>query len=141
MKSNKVAVVLIAGTLAGFVVVLIWGMGIASAEDLSTWRYGSPGDVRRYGNQIMQESDYIVQGHNRNGYPVYVRNEAKAEYMDMMFRAGSPELYRHTQPQAPQTNINIYFHNSGETPQHIVAPQRQEAVSYRKPNYPAALVP
>jgi hypothetical protein len=117
-------------------------MGIASAEDLSTWRYGSPGDVRRYGNQIMQEPDYHVQGYDGHRQPVYVRNEAKAAYMDMMFRAGSPELYRQTQPQAPQTNINIYIHNSRETPQHIIAPQQEgEVISGRKPDYPAALVP
>ena len=115
-------------------IMLIWGVAISTADDLSTWRYGSPGDVRRYGNQLMQE-----RGHN-NGHQSYGRNGAKAAYMDMMFRAGSPELYRYTQPQAPQTKI--YMNNSGESSQYTIPPpQKRRPVTTWKPNYPKALVP
>jgi hypothetical protein len=129
MKTGKSLTILTAG-----VIMIFWSAAISLADDLSTWRYGSPGDVRRYGNQLMQE-----RGHH-NGRQACGRNGAKAAYMDMMFRAGSPELYRYTQPQAPQTKV--YMNNSGESPQYIIPPPvKRRAVTAWKPNYPKALVP
>ena len=133
MRTSKNLTILTAGMLT-----LIWGAAISLADDLSTWRYGSPGDVRRYGNRLMQDTNYNRQ--HRKGNQAYGRSEARAAYMDMMFRAGSPELYRYTQPQAPQ--VNIYMNNSAESPQYTIpAPQKRRAITTRKPNYPKALVP
>ena len=135
MRASKNLTILTAG-----MIMLIWGVSISLAEDLSTLRYGSPGDVRRYGNRLMQDS-----GNNRhqgNGNQAYGRNSAQAAYMDMLFRAGSPELYRHTQPQAPQTNNYYYINNSGESPQYTIPPpQKRRAATTWKPKYPEALLP
>jgi hypothetical protein len=133
MRTSKNLTILTAGIL-----MLIWGATISLADDLSTWRYGSPGDVRRYGNRLMQDTSYSRQ--HRNGNQTYGRDEAKAAYMDMMFRAGSPELYRYTQPQAPQ--VKIYMNNSGESSQYTIpSPQKRRAITTWKPKYPKALVP
>ena len=135
MRTSKNLTILTAGML-----MLIWGAAISLAEDLSTWRYGSPGDVRRYGNRLMQDTSYNRQ--HRKGNQTYGRDEAKAAYMDMMFRAGSPELYRHTQPQAPQTNNYYYINNSDDSPQYTIPPpQKRRAATTWKPKYPEALLP
>jgi hypothetical protein len=129
MRNCKKLAILTAG-----MIMLIWGGDIALADDLSTWRYGSPGDVRRYGSHLMQE-----RGHY-NGRQGYGSSRAKAAYMDMMFRAGSPELYRYTQPHTRE--VKVYMNNSGETSQYVIpAPQKQRPATTWKPNYPKALVP
>ena len=133
MRTSKNLTILTAG-----MIMLIWGVASSMADDLSTWRYGSPGDVRRYGNRLMQQQRY--DGQNHNGNQGYGRNGAQAAYMDMMFRAGSPELYRYTQPQRQQ--IKVYMNNSGESPQYIIPPPKnRRAVTTWKPNYPEALIP
>jgi hypothetical protein len=86
----------------------------------------------------MQQPRYNGQHHNGN--QGYGRNEAQAAYMDMMFRAASPELYRYTQPQ--RQPIKVYMNNSGESPQYTIPPPRnRRSVTTWKPNYPEALLP
>jgi hypothetical protein len=122
-KTKKIAYALLIGILAGIAVVIFFGLKDVFAEDLSTWRYGSPGDFRRWANersQRRQQPIIVNQGGYRNGQaPVIIydddQGEADAAYMDMIFRSNTPELYRQTMPQAPQVNINInngpQYHN------------------------------
>ena len=82
--------------IALFIVVL-WTS--VAAADMSTWRYGSPNDVRQAGIRAAQH--YGGGGYGRKGgcqNPV-------STWMDIAFRAGSPELYRYTQPAPAQINV------------------------------------
>jgi hypothetical protein len=120
--------------------------GIAYAD---TWRYGSPGDVRRAGIRASQDG-YRGGYDGHRGYRGY-RDHALSTWMDIAFRAGSPELYRYTQPAAPQINIynNITVYGDGHqgsqestgTIDYVNRRDRNNSINYHVPRYPAAAVP
>jgi hypothetical protein len=105
----------------------------ARGEDLSTWRYGSPSDFRRMANYVVQGQ---VGEHRGRGSRDGGGGLAAAQVFDIMFRAGSPDLYIKTMPSGP----NIVYNYKRETPTRIIGPRQGTATSW-KPNYPAALVP
>lgn len=100
----------------------------AHAGDISTWRYGSPGDVRHAGIRAAARGDQI----------------ATARWMDIVFRAGSPQLYRYTMRPGRQVNVTIINNQAGATssaPAQIVDYGYSRGISHRSPRYPAPLVP
>ena len=127
-----------------FLMILITGIAYAD-----TWRYGSPGDVRRAGIRASQYGDRGGCADHR-GYRGY-RDHALSTWMDIAFRAGSPELYRYTQRAAPQINIynNITVYGSGyqgsqestRTIDFVNRRDRDNTINYHVPKYPAAIVP
>lgn len=134
----KKAMLVVYILIAAYIIVFLFGMHMAAnAQDMSTWRYGSPNDVRQAGINAAQRGDQF----------------ATAVWMDLAVRAGSPELYRYTQPQPPQINIynNVTVYadpaSSGVTlgdpnPVGTVDYVKREARGYMPPpRYPAGLVP
>ena len=129
-----------------FILLMVFVAGIAYAD---TWRYGSPGDVRRAGIRASQDGRSGGY-HGHRGYRGY-RDHALSTWMEIAFRAGSPELYRYTQPAAPQINIynNITVYGSGYqgspestgTIDYVNRRDRGNTINYHVPRYPAAIVP
>ena len=125
-----------------FLMILITGIAYAD-----TWRYGSPGDVRRAGIRASQYGDRGGYDGHRGCY----RDHALSTWMDIAFRAGSPELYRYTQRAAPQINIynNITVYGSGyqgsqestRTIDFVNRRDRDNTINYHVPKYPTAIVP
>jgi len=102
----------------------------ASAGDLSTWRYGSPNDVRQAGLRAARCGN----------------NHALATWMDIAFRAGSPELYRYTQRQPAQIIINNNVINPGANyynnePTRIIDYNQRRPANHWAPQYPKELLP
>ncbi len=129
-----------------FILLMVFFAGIAYAD---TWRYGSPGDVRRAG---IRASQYGYGGgcDGHRGYRGF-RDHALSTWMDIAFRAGSPQLYRQTLPVAPQINIynNITVYGNGYqgspestgTIDYVNRRGRDNTIYYHVPRYPAAAVP
>lgn len=127
-----------------FVVLLVLGMAGARAQE-GTWRFGSPNDVRQAGIWAVQH--YGGDGYGRHGgcpNPV-------STWMDIAFRAGSPQLYRYTQPQPPQINVynNVTIYGGGyqgndhpvDILDYVNRRDQGTTINYHVPRYPAAAVP
>lgn len=90
---------------AFFIFLFFFLVKVSNADETSTWRYGSPGDIRRMNNYNTHR--YHDRDRSR------CNDRARAAYNDLIFRAASPELYRLTMPNAPSTpNINIQINNN-----------------------------
>ena len=131
------------------IATLVFVAGMAMADD-STWRYGSPNDVRQAGIRAAQNGGYYGGYY---GSPVVVAQDPASTWMDIAFRAGSPELYRYTMLQPAQINIynNVTVYGSPADPRiSLGSPDPVGVVDYGyrrpggslpSPQYPAALVP
>lgn len=125
-RSRNRFVMLLAAALLGALMWLLYFTATSHAGDISTWRYGSPGDIRRAGIHAAARGDHIVT----------------ARWMDIAFRAGSPHLYRYTMPQGRQ--IVIINNQAGATnsaPAQIIDYGYRRPISYRVPRYPSSMVP